>query len=300
MSTVFFLLFLVSLVALFVGVIKPRVIFRKDYERIAKIGYRKYSTILFGFLALLFLVLSGITSEQSTPPPATQQPQQSEEGVPEATSAQESPSEPLQEQITQQEGLASTSETAEPQSDTYTVTYIVDGDTFEVESGERVRPIGIDSPERGQPYFAEARAKMTELVLNKEVRLEKDISEIDRWGRLLRYVYVGDLFVNLEMVRLGYANSYTYPPDVKYQDQILAAEQEARNAGIGLWKPTPTPSSSAPPSTTFTLPACYPNDCDCSDFSTHAHAQWFHENYDPNDTHRLDRDKDGLACESLP
>ena len=105
------------------------------------------------------------------------------------------------------------------------------------------------------------------------------------------------------MVKQGYATVYTYPPDVKYSEQFTSAEQQAKTRELGLWASVqeeitsePTPSY-AP---TFTLPACVQTDCDCADFTSHAHAQWFHDNYDPNDKHRLDADKDGLACESLP
>ena len=196
-----------------------------------------------------------------------------------------------------------------------TITFVVDGDTVEIETKERVRLVGIDSPERGDPYYAEARSKLEELVLGKQVRMEKDVSERDRYGRLLRYLYLGGLFVNLEMVKQGYASAYTYPPDVKYSEQFLATEQQARDRKVGLWTSTappvvqpspqifPQPSlqpspQTAPPS--FSVPACIQSDCDCAHFSTHAYAQWFYENYDPSNRHRLDGDKDGLACESLP
>jgi micrococcal nuclease len=77
------------------------------------------------------------------------------------------------------------------------------------------------------------------------VRLEKDISETDKYGRLLRYVYVGDLFVNAELVKLGYAQVATYPPDVKYQEYFLTLQREAEEAGRGLWATT-TPAPSTP------------------------------------------------------
>jgi len=118
------------------------------------------------------------------------------------------------------------------------VTRVIDGDTVELDNGERLRLIGIDTPERGRPYFEEAKAKLTELVEGRQVELEKDLSERDRYGRLLRYIWLGGVFINVEMVQLGYANSYTYPPDVKYQEEILAAEREARERQLGLWAPT--------------------------------------------------------------
>jgi len=123
----------------------------------------------------------------------------------------------------------------------------VDGDTIDVEiEGEtyKVRYIGIDSPDLHHPtepvayYAQEAYEKNRELVEGKTVFLEKDVSETDRYERLLRYVYVGDVFVNAYLVQHGYAQVSTYPPDVKYQERFLELQQEAREAGRGLWEPT--------------------------------------------------------------
>jgi micrococcal nuclease len=137
------------------------------------------------------------------------------------------------------------------------VTRVIDGDTIEVSiAGEThtVRYIGVDTPETVHPtepveYMGqEASDKNKELVGGKTVGLEKDVSETDKYGRLLRYVYLGDLFVNAELVRLGYAQVSTYPPDVKYQDLFLQLQQEARDAGRGLWAsqpPTQEPEQSS-------------------------------------------------------
>jgi len=131
-------------------------------------------------------------------------------------------------------------------------TRAVDGDTIEVEiAGEsyKVRYIGIDTPELHHPtkpvgyYAQEAYEKNRDLVEGKTVYLEKDVSETDRYGRLLRYVYVGDVFVNAYLVQQGYAQVSTYPPDVKYQEQFLELQREAREAGRGLWGPIQTPAS---------------------------------------------------------
>jgi len=125
------------------------------------------------------------------------------------------------------------------------VTRVIDGDTIEIEGGERVRYIGIDTPETVDPrkpvqcFGIEASKKNKELVEGKNVRLEKDITDKDKYGRLLRYVYIDNLFINLELVKQGFAFSYTYPPDIKYQAEILAAEAEAREAGRGLWAACP-------------------------------------------------------------
>ena len=128
------------------------------------------------------------------------------------------------------------------------VNRVIDGDTIDVYIGtdiQRVRLIGINTPEIGQPYAHEATEALKDLVLKKEVRLEKDISETDRYGRLLRYVYVsangGEIFVNEEMVRNGYAQVMTIPPDVKYTSLFVSAQREAQEAKRGLWGEAPKP-----------------------------------------------------------
>jgi len=125
---------------------------------------------------------------------------------------------------------------------------VIDGDTIHVDIERKiykVRYIGIDTPETRHPskpvewMGKEAAAKNQELVGGQLVGLEKDVSETDKYGRLLRYVWIGDLMVNAELVRLGFAKVSTYPPDVKYQQRFLELQREAREAGRGLWKPRP-------------------------------------------------------------
>lgn len=146
----------------------------------------------------------------------------------------------------------------------FKVTKVIDGDTIKIETGESVRYIGIDAAEEGC-FADEATAKNKELVEGKEVRLEKDVSEIDKYGRLLRYVYVDNLFVNDYLVRNGYANISTYPPDVKYQDQFRQAEQEARENKRGLWAegacvtPSPEVKSVTAPQTAERIEILYFN-----------------------------------------
>lgn len=118
---------------------------------------------------------------------------------------------------------------------------VVDGDTIELENGEKVRYIGIDTPETKHPnkaiqcFGVEAAVQNKELVEGKAVRLEKDVTDRDRYGRLLRYVYVGEKFINYELVRQGFALVYTYPPDVKYNEVFLEAQKQAREEKLGLW-----------------------------------------------------------------
>lgn len=128
------------------------------------------------------------------------------------------------------------------------VVRVVDGDTIRVRIDgieERVRYIGIDTPESVdprktiQPYALAASEANTELVGGREVVLEKDVSERDRYDRLLRYIWLDDprgwVLVNHELVMRGFASAVTYPPDVRYEVLFRAAERAAREAGIGLW-----------------------------------------------------------------
>lgn len=143
-------------------------------------------------------------------------------------------------------------------------TKVTDGDTIRVELSDGnwpVRFIGINTTEVGQPYSAEGTAKMNSLVSQKTVLMQKDVNETDQYNRLLRYVYVGSLFVNAEMVRSGWAEAVDYPPDVKYSSLFHQLETEAKANQLGQWSgavtsptptPLPTPSVSPPPSPTPT------------------------------------------------
>lgn len=152
--------------------------------------------------------------------------------------------------------------TASPTAVEAQVTRVIDGDTIEVSIADqvyRVRYIGINTPEVGQPCADEATAKNSELVDGKIVTLVKDVSETDKYDRLLRYVYVGEIFVNAELVRQGYASAFTYPPDVAFADHFVQLEAEARNAQRGCWAPSPTPTStptSVPTAQVVVNPAC--------------------------------------------
>jgi micrococcal nuclease len=122
--------------------------------------------------------------------------------------------------------------------ETATVTRVIDGDTIDIATGQRVRYIGIDTPEvypEQEAYGMEAWQANRKLVEGKKVRLEPDVSETDKYGRLLRYVYVDDTFVNAELVSLGLAEAKAYPPDTRYQELLEQLEGEARQDGRGMW-----------------------------------------------------------------
>ena len=116
------------------------------------------------------------------------------------------------------------------------ISRVLDGDTVETSLGERIRYLGINSPEKGQPFSSGATKANEALVLDKKVRLEFDIQSKDRYGRTLAYVFAGDTLVNLEMVKKGLAVTETIQPNVKYQDEIVGAQKQARDNCLGLWK----------------------------------------------------------------
>jgi len=118
------------------------------------------------------------------------------------------------------------------------VVRVIDGDTIVIEGGLRVRYIGIDTPElypRPEPLAEEAWQANRRLVEDKIVRLERDTSETDKYGRLLRYVYAEGKFVNGELVKVGLARVKAYPPDTRYQELLEEIEAEAKSKGLGIW-----------------------------------------------------------------
>jgi micrococcal nuclease len=134
---------------------------------------------------------------------------------------------------------------ADPHSFGGVVVKVVDGDTIHVRLGDRVekvRYIGVNTPEvrhrtQGeQPGSREAWEVNRRLVAGRQVRLELDTRERDRYGRLLAYVWVGETMVNAELVGRGYAQVMTVPPNVRYQQLFVRLQRDAREAGRGLWR----------------------------------------------------------------
>ena len=119
-------------------------------------------------------------------------------------------------------------------NETAFVLEVTDGDTFKLSNNQKVRLIGVNTPEKGEKYYKESTDYLKSLILNKEVILEKDISETDRFSRLLRYVYLTNrTFVNLEMVKNGHAMAKSFKPDVKY-DNILREASNPINECISV------------------------------------------------------------------
>ncbi len=129
----------------------------------------------------------------------------------------------------------------------YTVTKVVDGDTFWVDNGSekglKIRLIGVDAPETqarfGKPagfYGQESKDFLTLLIKEKQVALVSDLDSLDRYGRTLSYVYLKDgTFINAEMIINGFAVIMTIPPNVKYADHFYELQKEAHQNRKGIW-----------------------------------------------------------------
>ncbi|HLO60271.1 MAG TPA: thermonuclease family protein [Bacteroidales bacterium] len=140
-----------------------------------------------------------------------------------------------------------TSSISPPVNELYSVTRVVDGDTFwayNPQEGEiKIRLIGLDAPEIHKTakknigyYGTESTRYLEQLVGGKNVRLEFDAGKYDRYKRVLAYVYLEDgTFVNAELIRQGYATVLTVPPNVKYADEFVKLQRKARRSGRGMW-----------------------------------------------------------------
>lgn len=122
------------------------------------------------------------------------------------------------------------------------MTHVADGDTVTLDTGQRVRLLGIDAPEmekEGQPAdFLAHKAKkyLADLVQGKRVRLEYDRLRYDRYGRTLAYLFLPDgTNLSVDMVRQGLAHVYTVPPNMRFREELLAAQREAIGAHRGVW-----------------------------------------------------------------
>ncbi len=129
----------------------------------------------------------------------------------------------------------------EQTAETYSIKKYVDGDTIDLNEGievllYRIRLLGIDTDERGQPLYREATEALEHMINNNQITLKKDPSKnLGKYGRPLRYIFVGDTNLNVEMVRLGYARAFMHK-GLMYEKEILEAEREAREKRLGRWK----------------------------------------------------------------
>lgn len=238
------------------------------------------ATVFLSALFCVVLALTGCTpargASQSEPPPTTTRP----------------PRTPLP-------SLDTTAPTTDevPQGKSARVTRVFDGDTIEVDLDGRtyrLRYIGVDSPERDEPFYEDAFDFNRDLVEDEMVTLVRDISETDQYGRLLRYVYLSDgTFVNATLISNGMARLVTFPPDVAQTDYLRQLQSGAKDEGVGMWS---RPDLIGPCD-------CDRNLYDCRDFQSRDEAQICFEyclDTSGRDVHNLDGGGDGLVCEFLP
>jgi micrococcal nuclease len=185
-------------------------------------------------------------------------------------------------------------------SETATVVRVIDGDTIEVDLGGSrytVRYIGMNTPETNHPsrrvefYGPEASERNRQLVEGMTVRMERDVSSIDQFDRLLRYVYVGEQMINALLVSDGYAVARDYPPDVKFSEVFEELQQQAMDKGRGAWATSPALAEACDPS----YPTiCVPQDADpmtCDDIPSVPFPTL------RPDPHGFDPDGNGIGCE---
>lgn len=318
MDYITFLLFFISLILLVLSLIKPSLV-----SKIIKNPSRKKNGWFFGSATIALFILFGFFAEpvdntqtnDNTNNIANQQVREEQN----KNTNQDSNEKPEEyNQIT------------DISNNLYLVVSVIDGDTIDIDMDgkiERLRLIGIDTPETKDPrkpvqcFGQEASDKATELLLNQKVKLELDPtqSERDKYDRLLAYVYREDgLFFNKWMVENGYAYEYTYNVPYKYQVEFKEAEDNARSNQLGLWSPdtcngspdltgTTSEENSQPPvdnSNQQPEPEQQPADnnysCsvakNCGDMVSCEEAYFYLNTCGKSS---LDRDNDGIPCESI-
>jgi micrococcal nuclease len=130
-------------------------------------------------------------------------------------------------------------QTGEHRPGYYTVVKVIDGDTVELSGHERLRLLGIDAPEHGEPYYDSAKIYLTQAVMGRQVRVELGSRHRDGYGRLLGYIYMDTVLVNAEILRHGFAWMYLFPDnrkDVQTLNVLFAAQREALADTAGVWR----------------------------------------------------------------
>lgn len=183
---------------------------------------------------------------------------------------------------------------------TYLVSRVIDGDTLEVGTGDEVRVVGIDTPERGECGYDSATAALEKLVLGKRVRLGMSDEDHDRYGRLLRYVNIGTMDAGLRQIESGLAVARYDSRDGygrhQREDRYITADRSSPSKSACPAKSKPQPKAPPEPPGGDCAPGydpCLPivADLDCADVDGPI-------NVTGSDPYGLDREKDGVGCES--
>jgi micrococcal nuclease len=330
MAELFFLIFLISLICLVLGLIRPAIFTKLFRDK----PTRKQIGVLFGVLIFISIVVIGAsptperaqditpesvaetveTLESTATPPTDENTATSEpEDVTVAPVLQApSPTEELS-SISQPELKQESNSAQNPAKDLFQVTEVVDGDTIKVSTIGTLRLIGMDTPETRDPrkpvqcFGREASKRAKELLSGKKVYLEYDpANKIDKYGRTLAYVYREDgLFYNAEMIKQGFAHSYVQFPHPRL-DEFNTYQREARENNLGFWAANTcngntTQAASGSYKTAAPLPISTEINKDgfikgtCASLNKLGLGNF--ERGDPNYTAARDRDEDGIACE---
>lgn len=223
---------------------------------------------------------------------------------------------PQKQPATEEPGNISAPVTQNQNEEIFKVDRAVDGDTIKLADGQVVRLIGIDSPETVAPekpvqcFGKEASEKAKEMLEGKDVKLIKDVSETDKYNRILRYAYVGEIFVNDYLVRNGFAKAYNFPPDEKFKAQFLEAQTEAKINKRGLWAdnacavpapvPAPIPAPKVVPAPVIDPVVNTSSSFACNCSKTCPQMGCAEAQYQLNSCgcSRRDADHDGVACDA--
>ncbi len=128
--------------------------------------------------------------------------------------------------------------------DTATVLRVLDGDTFVLSDDRRVRLLGLDTPEKGEPFSETAKAFADSVLRGRAVRLETGKEAIDKYGRILAYVHINSILYNELLLKRGLARVYLFRKNDRYNSRLIAAQKEARKNRVGVWSlPAPEPES---------------------------------------------------------
>ena len=122
-----------------------------------------------------------------------------------------------------------------PRSEGLSLKEVIDGDTIILSNGEKIRYIGINTPDKGQPFFSEATKASLEMLSSKLISLKYDVETKDNTGRTLAYVWVDSLFVNAELIKRGLAWVYIVSPNLAQRETFISLQKEARQKRIGIW-----------------------------------------------------------------
>lgn len=267
--------------------------------------------LVVGIFAAILGGGDGDDAEATAPSPSptqteeSEEPEENDDDAAEPSSASPTPSLPAPSASRPTERPAPTP-TADPDRHNSVVSRVIDGDTVELANGDRVRLLGIDTPEVGECHANTATQRMRDLVEGREVALVRDGRNADRYDRLLRYIDVDGTDAGLTLIQEGLAVSrydsrdgygfHTREPDYIAADQATATQVCAPPPAPSTPAPAPAPAQKQPPAGncdpnyTPCVPP-YPPDINCSDID-------FSVRVIGSDPHGLDRDGDGVGCEA--